>query len=252
MKISSPIYSTNIMTCYKIVKVTATCLTNGSTNILVDHGNDSLFEEVKIKIQEKDPYAKFDILDSTWLYLLKESKETSVMRESLFDRETIEKFIHQNISFETIKSMNGITDKFGNTLSHYFASHGFQFTIEQLIELGDPKSNSQTTVSMEMAACIDPRLRKSFTFDEIIQLGNPINQYSESLGYLSTLNGRSFSAQEIVFLEKDCEIKRMALEIIGIGFLFSDDDVALLSNSGYSKELLISRINERRKSLMKF
>jgi hypothetical protein len=122
---------------------------------------------------------------------------------------------------------------FGRTLSLEMASHGYPFTVEEVVRLKNPKDDFDATLAHWLAA-----FGKTFSVDEILSLGNPVIRYSEDEIYdydieramswcISEISQEKEYASRQNLLHNGATIAHiMARE----GHRFSDDEIYKLGN----------------------
>lgn len=225
------------MSCYYLVNVTSKLVKDGSTLVLVDHDMTDEFKTFKKKILSMDKKATFKRTNNPLLKSLSNPYVESI-KETYFNQFIDQDFIrsHSLEQFDQIKKMMILKDVNGTTIAHVLADKGYPFTIEQLIEIGDPKTDTGDSVSLWMAG----ENTHDFTFDEIMRLGNPINENNDddTIGFEMTAHGKMYTLEQILTLEKGVrnENKRMAINMINHRHVFSNDEIEQLIESGYPRE----------------
>jgi hypothetical protein len=122
---------------------------------------------------------------------------------------------------------------FGRTLSIEMASHGHQFSFEEVVRLKNPKDDFEATLAHWLAS-----FGKTFSVDEIIFLGNPVIQYYEDDVYDCDVSRAMSWCINQISQEAEYESRRNLLHngatiahiMAREGHRFTDEEIARMGN----------------------
>jgi len=97
-----------------------------------------------------------------------------------------------NFTFDEAKKLiKLVVLKSGGTVAHLMAGLGTEYSVAELLELGNPSDNNGRTVAHVMF-----HKGHFFSFAEIVALGNPVDNEGNSLAKLSLAEGQFFTDEE--------------------------------------------------------
>ncbi len=159
----------------------------------------------------------------------------------------------QKIKVSEIKALRNPKNIDGETIAHSLVQGGNPLTIDELMELKDPKDIFGVSVSQLMSGDYSfskDEIKKipyseerydlaydfiqnggKITFEDIMELGNPSDDYGWSLGYYLAANGYIFSVDQILALG-DTRANEMTISLwmARNGHLFTFDEILRLNN----------------------
>lgn len=229
------------MSCYQTMVIENSKRIGGQTVFFVPHGE----QETAIKIIEllkiTDPSARISLTKP--LVLDRIFNKDGVIE----DMSTIEGLSLNDILDSGNPSLDGV-----NTLWHLWSSlrtDGFGFTVDKLLEFGNPVNEHGWTIAHTMAST-----GHEFSLDDLIRLGNPATPiYNETIAHMMAYQGYVFNFDEIEKLGNPPDFRKKTLAHISVqhGQRFSKEQIDKLGNpqdeQGYSLEDYVRMYDKEQK-----
>lgn len=120
------------------------------------------------------------------------------------------------------------SDNFGITVAHFMVNKTFKFSVSELLAIGNPSDKRGNTV----AHWIADYDYGSFTVDELMQLGNPSNKQGETISHLMAERLHVFSIDELLILGNPADNSdfTVAHQMAWKGYKFTEHEIDKLGN----------------------
>lgn len=159
---------------------------------------------------------------------------------------------------EKIRELNNVADINGNTLAHWMAWKGVNFSASEIISFGNPANNDLETIAHDMARnnhifsvdeinqleyqshgskrkIADIMVEKGYNFsvDDLLKLDDFRDKYGTSVAHLMILNnGYRFTIPELLMLKNVANIdgETLAHWMAHEGYEFTEQEISMLGN----------------------
>lgn len=129
--------------------------------------------------------------------------------------------------FKKVKEYNNISDCNDYTLAHWLAHDGIVFSVEEILELGNPINNHNQSIAHLMAWNYH-----IFTIDELERLNDFKDNYGHSIANVMVDRGHKFSINDLKKLLNYADDHNHSIchHMATLGYIFSQDEIEELGN----------------------